>query len=101
MQLLALLRKRSESVHDLAVCKEVANIKALRDLLAGWCLLYSHVKAPFVNLNGGIKTTWTRDVWEELPLISWGDDLFGMNNDGLGITTICDTGSEEDACTGE
>lgn len=101
VQLLALLSKRAESVHDLVVYKEVVNIKTLRDLLAGWCLLYSHVKASFFNLNGGIKTTWTRDVWEALSLISWGDDLVGMNNDGSGITTICDSGSEENAFTGE
>jgi hypothetical protein len=96
-QLMALLRKRSESVHELAVWKEVGNIKALRDLLAGWCLFYSHVKAPFINQNGGIKTTWTREVWEALPLIQGGNDLLGMNNDGVNISTIYDTISDEDA----
>jgi hypothetical protein len=100
-QLMVLLRKRSESVHELAVCKEVGNMKALRDLLADWCLLWSHVKAPFVLVNVCIKSTWTREVWEALPLISCGSDLSGLNNYGTNIARICDTVTDEEAGTDE
>jgi hypothetical protein len=75
----ALLLKCSESVHELAVSKEVGNIKALRDLLTDWCLFWSHVLVPFVLVNGCIKSTWTREVSEALPLISCGSDFLGMN----------------------